>query len=234
MTPAAEPEEVKVTRPSSRFSSGSSVTSSSSIDRTINGAVTSTTPSRLGGYSSRNPTSFDKRETESESRFDKPSTYSTAMDNKLDRYSDGNHLKSNLDRKNSSGKPALQDSLVQSSSFATKKKPTIVQVDDLEIGDIDDLEDELDDLDIAPVAPKKPPPQLITNSKPIDIQTAVELKTLIFGNASQNFSEEWKYQGFTFCDRPGLTYGIVQKKVGSSAEPMVAATTCISIAKWYL
>ena len=41
------------------------------------------------------------------------------------------------------------------------------------------------------------------------------LKTLIFGTPMQSFSDEWRYQSFSFSDLPKLKYGIVQKKVGS-------------------
>ena len=52
---------------------------------------------------------------------------------------------------------------------------TFLQVGDVEIGDIDDLEDDLAELEVAArcmPAPTKPR-NMITDSKPIDIQTAM-------------------------------------------------------------
>ena len=103
----------------------------------------------------------------------------------------------------------------------------MMQVDDLEIGDIDDLEDEMDDLQVAPSVYKpQPKTNIITNSKPMDLQTAVELKTLIFGTPLQNFNDEWKLQGFTFCDLPRLKFGIVQKK-GGSCGVLASVQACL-------
>ncbi|KAI0239281.1 putative ubiquitin carboxyl-terminal hydrolase MINDY-4 [Lamellibrachia satsuma] len=53
------------------------------------------------------------------------------------------------------------------------------------------------------------------DSKAIDVQTAVDLKKLLFGSANQKFNNEWQQQAFTFCDIPGLQYGLIQKKGGS-------------------
>ena len=46
---------------------------------------------------------------------------------------------------------------------------------DIEIGDMDDLEDDLAELDVSASCMPGPakPPNMITDSKPIDIQTAV-------------------------------------------------------------
>lgn len=40
------------------------------------------------------------------------------------------------------------------------------------------------------------------------------MRNLLFGNLVQSFPEEWKNQGFTFCDLAKLKFGVVQKKGG--------------------
>ncbi len=51
----------------------------------------------------------------------------------------------------------------------------MLQVGDVEIGDMDDLEDDLAELDMSSryVPPSNKPPTMISDAKPIDIQTAV-------------------------------------------------------------
>ena len=44
--------------------------------------------------------------------------------------------------------------------------------------------------------------------------TCKELRSLLFGNLNQTFTDEWKNQSFTFCDLAKLKFGIVQKKGG--------------------
>jgi hypothetical protein len=55
---------------------------------------------------------------------------------------------------------------------------------------------------------------LRTQGQPLDIHTAVALKTLLFGSGTISFNAEWQKQSFTFCDLPGLEYGLVQIKGG--------------------
>lgn len=45
-----------------------------------------------------------------------------------------------------------------------------------------------------------------------------ELRLLIFGSPSVSFNDEWRLQGFAFCDTPGLQFGIVQKKVRNASS----------------
>ena len=52
-------------------------------------------------------------------------------------------------------------------------------------------------------------------SRPIDLETARELRILLFGSTMQSFNDEWKIQSFTFCDYAKIKFGIVQKKGGS-------------------
>ncbi|XP_013399947.1 probable ubiquitin carboxyl-terminal hydrolase MINDY-4 [Lingula anatina] len=104
-----------------------------------------------------------------------------------------------------------------SSTSSRSGAKNLCKVGDLEVGDEDDLEAEMAELHVQevhkPIA-KTQKSNLITNARPIDIQTAVELKTVIFGTASKFFNDEWLYQSFTFSDQPRLQYGIVQKKGG--------------------
>jgi len=51
-------------------------------------------------------------------------------------------------------------------------------------------------------------------TRPIDYDKASKLRMLLFGNLSQSFPDEWKQQGFPFCDLAKLKFGIVQKKGG--------------------
>ncbi|XP_045421107.1 probable ubiquitin carboxyl-terminal hydrolase MINDY-4 isoform X4 [Lemur catta] len=56
--------------------------------------------------------------------------------------------------------------------------------------------------------------KLQTESKPIDLLVAKEIKTLLFGSNFCCFNEEWKLQSFSFNNTASLKYGIVQKKGG--------------------
>lgn len=52
-------------------------------------------------------------------------------------------------------------------------------------------------------------------SRAIDLDTARELRMLLFGSTMQSFNDEWKIQSFSFCDYAKIKFGIVQKKGGS-------------------
>jgi hypothetical protein len=52
-------------------------------------------------------------------------------------------------------------------------------------------------------------------SRAIDLETARELRMLLFGSTMQSFNDEWKIQSFSFCDYVKIKFGIVQKKGGS-------------------
>lgn len=47
----------------------------------------------------------------------------------------------------------------------------------------------------------------------LNLPNSQDLKKLLFGSANQKFNNEWQQQAFTFCDIPGLQYGLIQKKV---------------------
>ncbi|PVD30074.1 hypothetical protein C0Q70_09335 [Pomacea canaliculata] len=86
---------------------------------------------------------------------------------------------------------------------------------EIEIGDVDDAESEVNDIQLKPAALTPQRMQLKTlDSMPIDKNTAVSLKTLVFGTASQVYCDEWRLQSFTFCNIPQIQYGIVQRKGG--------------------
>ncbi|KAK7488708.1 hypothetical protein BaRGS_00020005 [Batillaria attramentaria] len=96
-------------------------------------------------------------------------------------------------------------------------KPNKVKVGDIEFGDVDDLDTELNDVQLRPTtasSSSQRTPLKSLDSKPIDTKTAIALKTVVFGSAMQYFNDEWRLQGFTFCDLPDLLYGIVQRKGG--------------------
>ena len=81
------------------------------------------------------------------------------------------------------------------------------------------LED-LDELDLNPLpsshAPLAAPPvRVAAAAHPISHKDAVSLRTLAFGTAcGRSFNQEWRRQGFFFCDLPGLEFGLTQLKGG--------------------
>ncbi|KAJ8314258.1 hypothetical protein KUTeg_008819 [Tegillarca granosa] len=97
---------------------------------------------------------------------------------------------------------------------SSSNTPSTSKVGDVEIGDMDDLDEDVANLDLGPRLPVYKPIQNTVDAKPIDLNTAIALKTLIFGAGNLCFNDEWKYQCFNFCDIPKLKYGIVQKKGG--------------------
>lgn len=100
-----------------------------------------------------------------------------------------------------------------SSSSLLSAKSLTSKVGDVEFGDVDDLDNDLADLQLGPAMPSSRPIQNLTDARPITLQTAINLKSVVFGTGNQNFNDEWRYQSFTFCDIPKLQYGLVQKKV---------------------
>ncbi|XP_060086073.1 probable ubiquitin carboxyl-terminal hydrolase MINDY-4 [Ylistrum balloti] len=128
-----------------------------------------------------------------------------------------------VDKSSISKQPASRDTVQQRpSSF----KSTSTKVGDVEIGDVDDLDNEVANLDLGPRLPVGRPIQNLLAARPISLQTAVNLKTIIFGSANQNFNDEWRHQSFTFCDLPSLKFGIVQKK-GGPCGVLAAVQACV-------
>ncbi|WAQ94498.1 MINY4-like protein [Mya arenaria] len=126
-------------------------------------------------------------------------------------------------KRQSSVEKETQHYSVDKSSIAAKGKKSGLgsqissgsshKVGDVEMGEIDNIDDDLADLDLAPRVTSAKVNKNQHNSKPIDVKTAVALKTLIFGTPMTSFNDEWRYQSFSFCDMPKLKYGIVQKKL---------------------
>ncbi|XP_076095118.1 putative ubiquitin carboxyl-terminal hydrolase MINDY-4 [Mytilus galloprovincialis] len=114
-------------------------------------------------------------------------------------------------------RPPTRGGLERTSSSSSLKsaKSLTSKVGDVEFGDVDDLDNDLADLQLGPAMPSSRPIQNLTDARPITLQTAINLKSVVFGTGNQNFNDEWRYQSFTFCDIPKLQYGLVQKKGGS-------------------
>ncbi|CAG2250878.1 MINDY3_4 [Mytilus edulis] len=68
---------------------------------------------------------------------------------------------------------------------------------------------------VGPAMPSSRPIQNLTDARPITLQTAINLKSVVFGTGNQNFNDEWRISKFSICDIPKLQYGLVQKKGGS-------------------
>ena len=116
---------------------------------------------------------------------------------------------------------------MSSSSIKSAKSS---KVGDLEFGDVDDLDNELADLQLGPIVPNSKPIQNLIDARPMALQTAINLKTVVFGSANQNFNDEWRYQSFTFYDLPKLRYGLVQKKV--SCQIITMGKIIVFIFSW--
>ena len=52
------------------------------------------------------------------------------------------------------------------------------------------------------------------NCRPIDSETAKEIRMLIFGNLTQTLNSEWLGQDLAFCNLSKLKFGLVQKRGG--------------------
>lgn len=94
----------------------------------------------------------------------------------------------------------------------TLRRGSSVEVQKIgELEDVDDSESTL--LDMS--ALKSTIPSAISAiTTPIDLRTAMKLKTLILGSANSQFNSEWSRQNLEFSTVPFLQYGIVQKKGG--------------------
>ncbi|XP_041366693.1 probable ubiquitin carboxyl-terminal hydrolase MINDY-4 isoform X2 [Gigantopelta aegis] len=210
-------------RPKSRFTSyqgksnGSSLTNSDSPRQAEHSGI----DTLLDGVSRSSPLQQDLVSPSKPETIKKPVSITDVIEKSSERLNE-------LSRKMS--EPQILDeqsySVAQSSMANRTPGPHVNSVqgslkegtkssNDMELTDIGDLETELDDVQLEPVTQQT---QILNlnklDFKPIDLQTAVALKTVILGSANQNFVDEWRYQGFSFCDIPDLQYGIVQKKGG--------------------
>lgn len=130
-----------------------------------------------------------------------------------------------VDKSSIANRPPTRGSQRPSSNHSVTSK-TSTKVGDLEFGDCDDLDSDLADLDLGPKLSVNRPVQNLIDARPITLQTAINLKTLIFGSGSQCFNDEWRYQSLVFCDLPKLQYGIVQKK-GGPCGVLAAIQACV-------
>lgn len=101
---------------------------------------------------------------------------------------------------------STRNQLVPSNSRSQKVKNSDLVFEDID----DDFDQELAQLSLGP----RKIAAADLESKPISLETAMGLKTLIFGNGKTSFAPEWRKQAFSFCDLYGLEYGIVQLKGG--------------------
>lgn len=130
-----------------------------------------------------------------------------------------------VDKSSIANRPPTRGSQRPSSNHSVASKLS-TKVGDLEFGDCDDLDSDLADLDLGPKLSVNRPVQNLIDARPITLQTAINLKTLIFGSATQCFNDEWRYQSLVFCDLPKLQYGIVQKK-GGPCGVLAAIQACV-------
>lgn len=130
-----------------------------------------------------------------------------------------------VDKSSIANRPPTRGSQRPSSNHSVASKLS-TKVGDLEFGDCDDLDSDLADLDMGPKLSVNRPVQNLIDARPITLQTAINLKTLIFGSATQCFNDEWRYQSLVFCDLPKLQYGIVQKK-GGPCGVLAAIQACV-------
>lgn len=123
---------------------------------------------------------------------------------RLDRHQEAEDSPRHL-RKSTSHKGSSRNQPVSNSRSQKVKSSDLV---------FEDIDDDLDqDLGQLTLGPRKIAPADV-KSKPISLETAMGLKTLIFGNPKASFTPEWRNQSFSFCDLYGLEYGIVQLKGG--------------------
>ncbi|XP_036067368.1 probable ubiquitin carboxyl-terminal hydrolase MINDY-4 isoform X2 [Oryzias melastigma] len=78
---------------------------------------------------------------------------------------------------------------------------------------LDDVDDE-DLQELSQVSPLRSVSERLPESRPIDQNTAADLKAVLLGTSLNCFSAEWRNQGLTFSETHDLRYGIVQRKGG--------------------
>ncbi|KAM6920911.1 putative ubiquitin carboxyl-terminal hydrolase MINDY-4 [Xenentodon cancila] len=118
---------------------------------------------------------------------------------------------------NASGRMPTETSYgkTRQSPLNTKKLKTRPNVSDLDASDM--VLDDIDDADLqefCKVSIQRTVAECHYAGRPMDQQTAVELKTVLLGSSLNCFSAEWRNQGFAFSDAHDLRYGIVQRKGG--------------------
>ncbi|XP_078703869.1 putative ubiquitin carboxyl-terminal hydrolase MINDY-4 [Branchiostoma floridae x Branchiostoma belcheri] len=118
---------------------------------------------------------------------------------------------------------SFEDNGTNNSKSRKSTSSTTKKFGDIEMGDVDDLEDDFGDLALSAPAPSIKP---LADAQPITAETATELKTLLFGSASEQFNAEWRNQSLGFCDTEGLRFGIVQNK-GGPCGALAAIQACM-------
>lgn len=91
--------------------------------------------------------------------------------------------------------------------FDKKKFPMTKEDSNLILDDIDS-----EDIHQLIVPPKDDIDDIIP--EPVTIETAVELRKILFRSTSRSFNAEWIKQGFHFSVHPLLLYGLIQDKGG--------------------
>jgi len=98
--------------------------------------------------------------------------------------------------------------MIDRSKNTISKMPQNNIFNNLEMADLEDVDNEF----IHSKNLKINETVSLANNKPITLDTAMSLKTLIFGSAIKDFNQEWKQQGFEF--NKDLAYGLTQHKGG--------------------
>nr|XP_054767713.1 probable ubiquitin carboxyl-terminal hydrolase MINDY-4 [Lytechinus pictus] len=93
----------------------------------------------------------------------------------------------------------------------SNQKKEVSTLGDLEMGDIDDLDDDFQGIQLGSYTPSSKKP---IDTRPITQQLAMQLKTLLFGQGTGCFNDEWRLQGLGFNELSDISYGIVQHKGG--------------------
>ncbi|KAG8003707.1 putative ubiquitin carboxyl-terminal hydrolase MINDY-4 [Nibea albiflora] len=103
--------------------------------------------------------------------------------------------------------------LLKTRKVKSLPSPNVADLDvsEMVLDDVDD-DDELQEL--SKVSFQKTITEHSFAGRPMDQNTAMELKAVLLGSSLNCFSVEWRNQGFTFSETHDLRYGIVQKKGG--------------------
>ena len=115
------------------------------------------------------------------------------------------------------------------SQFLRSADPDVTSADPVRSAERDTLElfiptphsqaiclEDLDETDLNTIqAPQPPVGQVAAPSHPVSYKDAVSLRRILFGTATgRSFNQEWKRQGFFFCDLPDIEFGLIQLKGG--------------------
>ncbi|XP_041646724.1 probable ubiquitin carboxyl-terminal hydrolase MINDY-4 [Cheilinus undulatus] len=79
---------------------------------------------------------------------------------------------------------------------------------------LDDLDDDENMQELSKVSFQRTITEPSFTTRPMDQNTAMELKAVLLGSSLNCMNAEWRNQGFTFSETHDLRYGIVQRKGG--------------------